>query len=818
MNDLRFAIRQLFKHPAFTLIATLTLALGIGANTAIFSVVDAVLLRTLPFPNPDQLVRIWGTSVRDPNVQETESFPDFYDYSEQSQSFSAMAAYSRAGTVLTGIGEAQELRGVAVNGDFFAVTGVAPMLGRGFTAGEAKVGQPSVVVLGYGLWKRAFGSDPKIVGREVNLAGRSYTVLGVMPSGWRFPIDAEASEFIMPLEPLVASEVPRRGSHFLHLVGRMKPGLSVKQAEAEMKPIAARLAQQYPDTNTDRSVKLVPLLDDVVGDVRPALLILFGAVSFVLLIACANVANLLLARAAARSREIAIRTALGASRAQIVRQLLTESFLLALLGGAGGLLLAVWGVDVLRASGPRNLPRLDDVHINAGVCAFTFALAILSTLVSGLLPALQLSRSDVNESLQQGWKGSSSGVHGMRVRGALIVSQVALSLLLLAGAGLLIKSFYNLRATNPGFEPSRLLVLDQILPRAKYSEEDAQRRFYTQLLPKLAAIPGVESVGGASPLPFSGNDSSSSFAIAGQPDPGPGNRPGASYRTIVPDYFRTMKIPLRSGRDFDQRDNENSARVAIVNEAFVRRFLPNMNPIGQRLLLNRERRHSHGGQADQEADKTDSLEIVGVVGDTKQNELAAETIPEFYEPFAQAPWRRIWLVFRTAPANLAGIDAAVRRIIHEEDADVFVANLQPMQALIGKNIAQPRFNTMLLGIFATLAMVLAAVGIYGVITYNVAQRTKEIGIRMALGAQRRDMLHMVLRQSFSLVGIGLFAGLLSALALTRLMTSLLYGVTAHDLSIYVIVLTVLSGAALLASYFPARRAMNVDPMVALRYE
>jgi putative ABC transport system permease protein len=816
--DLKFALRQLVKSPTFTIIAALTLALGIGANSAIFSVVDMVLLRPLPFPNSEQLVMIWGTSARDPNAQETDSFPDFYDYREQSQSFSAMAAYSRAGTVLSGVGDAQELKGVAVNGDFFAVMGVAPMLGRGFTAEEAKLGQPSVVVLGHGLWKRAFGSDPNVIDRQVNLSGRSCTVLGVMPPGWRFPMDAEVSEFITPFEPLVAAEVARRGSHFLRLIGRMKPGLSVTQAAAEMKPIAARLAEQYPDTNTDRGVKLVPLLEDVVGDVRPALLILFGAVSFVLLIACANVANLLLAGAAGRSREIAIRTALGASRGQIVRQLLTESFLLALIGGAGGLLLASWGVDVLRAFGPRNLPRLQDVHIDAGVCAFTFALAILSTLLFGLLPALQVSRNDVNESLQQGWKDSSSGVHGMRVRGALIVSQVALSLLLLAGAGLLIKSFFNLRRTNPGFEPSRLLVLDQVVPRTKYSEEDAQRRFFTQLLPKLSAIPGVESVGGANPLPFSGNDSSSSFAIAGQPDPGAGNRPDASYLVIMPGYFRTMKIPLRAGRDFDHRDNERSARVAIVNEAFVRRYLPNTNPIGQRLLLNRDRRHSHGGQADHEGDKTDALEIVGVVGDTKQNELAAEVIPEFYEPFAQAPWRRNWIVFRTAAANLAGIDAAVRRIIHEQDADVFVANLRPMQELIGGNIAQPRFNMILLGIFAMVAMVLAAVGIYGVIAYSVAQRTKEIGIRMALGAQRREMLQMVLWQSFSLVGIGLLAGLLSALALTRLMTSLLYGVTAHDLSIYAIVMTVLSSAALLASYFPARRAMHVDPIVALRYE
>jgi putative ABC transport system permease protein len=549
-----------------------------------------------------------------------------------------------------------------------------------------------------------------------------------------------------------------------------------------------------------------PLLEDIVGDVRPALLILLGAVALVLLIACANVANLLLARAAGRGREIGIRTALGASRWLIVRQLLAESFLLALVGGTGGLVLAWWVVDLLGIFGPREVPRLDDVRVNLGVCAFTFSLTILSTLAFGLVPSLQVSRTNVNESLQRGSKGSTGALHGSRTRAFLVVSQVSLSLLLLAGAGLLIKSFFNLRATNPGFEPARLLVLDQALPRTKYSEPDKQRRFFAQLAPKLAALPGVESVGGANPLPFSGNDSNSSFTIAGQPPIAPGNHPDASQLVVVPGYFRTMKIPLRNGRTFDRRDTENSNHVAMINEAFARRYLPNVNPIGQHILL------------DIEIDKSDALEVVGVVADAKQNDLSAAVMPEMYQPLAQAPTRRVWLVLRTASATLTGIDAGVRRVIHDQDPDVFVSNLQPMEMLIGKGLAQPRFNMVLLGVFAAVAMALAAVGIYGVIAYSVAQRTREIGIRMALGAQRADMLRMVLRQSLSVVLIGLMLGLVAAFAATRLLASLLYGVGANDLFTYASVVLLLGATALLASYIPARRAMKVDPMVALRYE
>ncbi|HMJ06622.1 MAG TPA: ABC transporter permease [Chthoniobacterales bacterium] len=805
ITDLKYAWRMLLKTPGFTIIAVLTLALGIGANSAIFSVVETVLLRPLSFPQPNQLVMIWGNTTSEPNLRETDSFPDFFDYRTQSQSFAAMAAYSGAGTVLTGAGEAQELEGVAVGGDFFDVLGARPILGRGFTPEESKAGAPNVVVIGHGLWQRAFASDPKIIGQQVMLAGRPYTLLGVMPADWNFPVGAAQSEFIMPLEPLVAAQVPQRGSHFLRLIGRLKPGITPRQAQSEMEPIAARLRQQYPDTNLGRSLRVIPLLADVVGNVRPALLILFGAVALVLCIACANVANLLLARAAARAREIGIRAALGASRAQLVRQLLVESFLLALLGGAGGLFLAWWGVDILRAFGPADVPRLSEVRINPGVGAFTFGLAVLSTLIFGLVPAWQVARTNVNESLQQGAKGSTGGLQGTRVRAALVISQVALSLLLLAGAGLLIKSFYNLRATDPGFTPSRLLTLDQVIPRTKYSEPDAQRRFFQQLIPKLTALPGVVAVGGASPLPFSDNDSASSFRMASEPDRGPGTHPDSSNLVVAPGYFQSMKIPLRAGRLLDESDSENSRHVAVVNETFVRRFLPHKNPIGERILRDKE-------------EGADALEIVGVVGDAKQTDLGAEVRPEFYQPFAQEPGRRVWLTLRTATDNLAGFDAAIRRLVHEQDADVFVGNLKSMEFLLARNLAQPRFNMMLLGIFAAVALILAAIGIYGVIAYSVAQRTREIGIRMALGAQRGDMVAMVLRQSLSMVAIGLALGLVAAFAATRLLASLLYGVGANDFFTYAAVILLLGTAAFLASYVPARRAMKVDPMIALRYE
>jgi putative ABC transport system permease protein len=551
---------------------------------------------------------------------------------------------------------------------------------------------------------------------------------------------------------------------------------------------------------------MASLHDDVVGNVRPALLVLLGAVALVLCIACANVANLLLARAAARSREIAIRTALGASRSRIVRQLFAESFLLALLGGGAGLLLAGWAVDLLRLFGPHDLPRISEIAVNTTVVFFTFALAILSTLVFGLVPALQLSRPQISAELQQGAKGSSGGLHGVRMRTALVIAQVAISLLLLAGAGLLIKSFFNLRSTKTGFDPARVMTLELVLPKVKYPQPDQQIRAFAQLLPKLAALPGVQSLGGVNPLPFSGNARGSTFTVAGAPPLALGNHPAASHLTTAPGYFATMKIPLLAGRAFDERDTEKSAKVIMVNEAFARKYFRSGNPLSERVTIDRDDPHSP------------ALEVVGVVGNSKHDSLSAEPEPEFYVPFPQEPERRLVIVLRTAAATLTSLDSSVRKTVHEFDKDIFVPALEPMTRLLGTQLAQPRLNMMLLAIFAGVAMTLAAIGLYGVLAYGVAQRTREIGIRMALGAQRGDMLRMILRQSLVLVSIGIFVGIGAALGATRLLRSLLYGVQANDFVTYFLGVVVLGVAALLAAYLPARRAMKVDPMVALRYE
>jgi putative ABC transport system permease protein len=800
ISDFKFAFRQLTKTPGFAVIAVLTLALGIGANSAIFSVIDAVLLRSLPFPKPNELIAAWSKAD---GTKQTDSFPDYVDLRDQSQTIDALTAFTSASAILGNGNQSRELQGIAITSDVFRVLGVQPFLGRAFTRAEDNA-DTHVVVISYDLWQRAFNADRNILGREILFTLRPYTVVGVMPRGFRYPVGRQM-DYMTPLHPLVPKEIANRGGHFLRMVGRLKPGATMRQASAEMAAIASRLEKQFPDTNTGRSAYAISLRDDLVGDVRPALMTVLAAVAFVLLIACANVANLLLARAMARRREIAIRTALGASRARIVRQLLAEGFLLALVGGCAGLLLAWWGVDLLRLFGPRDVPRLDEISINAVVVIFAFAAAVVSTLLFAIAPALQVSRPNVSESLQEGSRGAI-GPESQRLRALLVVSQVALSMLLLAGAGLLIKSFSNLLATDPGFEPSRAVSATIALPRIRYSEAPKQRQLFEQLFPKLASIPGVEYAGGAFPLAFTGNDRDSSFWIEGRPDPGLGNHPDASHLIVESDYFHAMRIPLLRGRKFEVRDNPSGAPVALINDAFARKFFPDENPIGKTLRI------------DTAEGKPDVREIVGVVGSTRHESLAIAPIPEMYAPAAQDPTRRLDLVLRISSANLSGVDNAVRAAIHQIDPDVYVPRLQPLHELIDHTLSQPRFNTALLGCFAAVAMILAAIGIYGVIAYNVAQRTREIGIRMALGAQRPDMLRMILRQSFSMVSIGLGAGLAAALVLTRLMNSQLYGVSANDFSIYAIVLCVLSAAALAASYLPARRAMNVDPMVALRYE
>ena len=809
LSDLKYAVRMLAKAPAFTVIAVVTLALGIGANSAIFSVVDPVLLRPLPFRNPDQIVMVWGRYANDSGQVRgnVHSFPDYVDFRDQSQSFAGLAAYTRTGGTLAQAEDAQAIQGVAVTSEIFDVLGVPPLLGRGFTQEEAKDQGARVLVLTYPLWKRAFGGDPRVLGQQITVSARSYTVIGVMPAGWKFPIEDKQIDYVVPLQFLGPSTLNDRGAHFLRVVGRLKPGVRMRQAEAELSAITGRLAKQYPDTNMNlTSAAVVTLHSDVVGDVRSALLILLGAVALVLLIACANVANLLLARAASRNREIAIRTALGASRLRVVRQLLCESLLLALMGGVAGLLIAWWGVDLLGAAGPQGLPHIAQIRVNFGVCLFTFALAIGSTLLFGLIPALQVSRPNVNESLQQGAKGTTGGLHTNRLRAFLVVSQVSLSLLLLAGAGLLIKSFFNLRATNPGFDPVGLMTMQLTLPRVRYPELDQQIRTHDAIMEKLLTIPGVESAGGANPLPLGGNINNLSLMVSGAPPLPRGNHPDAGYLIVKPDYFQAMKISLLQGRAFTRADRKDSPLVVMINEAFVRKFFADRNPVGQQVMIDR-------GEG-----KAPPCEVVGVVGNSRHDTLAAPPGPEMYVPFPQDPTRSLDIVLRVPSTNLVGLQADVKRAVHEIDKDLFVPKLEPMTTFLSTQLAQPRFNMLLLTVFAGVAVMLAAIGIYGVIAYSVTQRTREIGIRMALGAQRTQMMSMVLRQSLSLVVAGIVLGILVALGTTRLLTSLLYGVGANDVTTYLAVIGMLGGAAFLASYLPARRAMKVDPMVALRYE
>jgi putative ABC transport system permease protein len=806
MNDLKFALRMLVKAPGFSAIAILTLALGIGANSAIFSVINAVLLQPLPFPKPNQLVAVWSRVANDNLEKETESIPDYLNLRDQSQTLSALAAFTRSGAVLNGTEESRQMYGVAVTSDIFPVLGVSPARGRVYTREDDNVHARVVVLTDY-AWKTYFNSDPNIVGKQVNLSWRLSTVLGVMPPGFQFPVEGRRSEYLEPLHPVVPEEVNNRNSHFVSMVGRMKPGVTVHQCEAEMRTIAARLERQYPNSNSGRSERVYPLRDDIIGDVRRALITILAAVAFVLLIACANVANLLLARATARQREIAIRTALGASRARIVCQLLGEGLLLSIVGAVGGLLIAWWGIDLLRGFVPQHVPRIGAVAINAPVFCFAFIAAIFSTLVFALVPALHVTRPNVSESLQEGNHGAV-GPESHHLRRLLVIAQVALSLLLLAGAGLLIKTFANLRATKPGFDPEHALVAQLILPKAKYPESEKRRQFFEGILPKLAVLPGVQAVGAAFPMPFSGNDSTSAFSIVGQPPRLAGQELEASHLIVTPDYFRAMGTPLLRGRVFNAGDTKNSPPVVIVNDVLAQRFFPGGNAIGQQIVL------SHGENDGPSRPK----EIVGIVGGSRHESLAIQPLSEFYVPAAQDPQRRMDVVIRTAASASVGLQTSLRNIVHEFDKDLFVPTLEPLEKHIGVTLAQPRFNMMLLGTFAGVAVILAAIGIYGVIAYSVAQRTKEIGIRMALGAQKIDMLSLILRQSLVVVGTGLVVGLISSLVTTRLMASLLFGVSANDFMTYAIVVAVLAIAALIASYLPARRAMNVDPMEALRYE
>ena len=811
LQDLRYAARVLTKSPGFTSAAVLTLAHGIGANTAIFSVVNAVLLRPLPYAAADRLLVPMGEK-NSPDAHTNVSHPDFVDWRDQTQTLEQVAAYTRSSMLLRlDAAEPELIYGANVSADLFPLLRIQPALGRAFTRAEDQPTSEPVILISYGVWRRRFNSDPNIIGQQLKGggAGVGATIVGVLPEGFRFPVQASRTDFVRPLAPALGEWAHRRGAYSLRVLARLKQGVTAQQAETEMRAIGQRLEQQYPDEGFRLGSRFVSLYEAVVGDVRTSLLVLLGAVSLVLLIACANVANLLLARAAARHREMAIRAALGASRWRVARQLLTESLLLSLAGGGLGLLLSLWGLDLLVADSALNLPRLRDVSLDTNVLAFTSGVSVLTGIIFGLAPAILAVRVDLSEALKEGGRGSTAGAARSRVRGMLVVSEVALSLVLLVGAGLLVKSFARLRGVNPGFDARNVLTTGLSLSKVKYPEAEQRRELFAQLVERLRAVPGVESAAVVYPLPFSGTTTSNTFLIDGRPVPAPDEKPAANYRAISPDYFRVLHIGLLSGRGFTEQDRPTAPPVVIVNETLARRFFGGQSPLGQRIAIER---------ASGQAAVQDMREIVGVVSDVRHAGLDEEAGAEVYVPFTQAPEGYMDVVVRTTAANPAGMGASLRDVITAADREQYVPGVQTMTELIAESVAARRINALLTALFAGVALLLASIGIFGVMAYTVAQRRHEIGVRMALGAQPGDVLRLVLGQGMRLVLLGVAVGLAAALALTRVLAGMLYGVTPTDPATFAAVALLLTLVALAACYIPARRATKVDPLIALRHE
>ena len=797
IKDLRYGIRSFLKRPGFLVIAVSTLALGIGATTAMFTVVNSVLLRPLQFPEPDRIVIFEGVNPRQGITESNMSIPDVADWQKQSQSFEQIAAFVGGGIFISTGDEVERVRATAVSPEFFPLFRTNPISGRTLQADDMQEGREAAVVISHSLWQGRFGGTADVVGRKITLNGKPANVVGIMPAGFTYPWDSEVRT-PMPLQP--AKEA--RENRFVSVVTRLKPGVSLMQAQTEMDTINQRLAQNYVETNTGWSVRLTELRESLVGELRTSLLILLGAVAFVLVIACANVANLLLARAAYRQKEIALRTALGASRLRVVRQLLTESVLLSVVSGVLGLALSLWFVKLLLAITPANTPRLSEIGIDLRVFAFTFAVTILAGILFGLFPALQTSRPNLNETLKDsGQRGGQTGGHN-RAGSLLIVSEIALSFILLAGAGLLIKSFLHLREINPGFNPDNVLTMRLTLPPGKYAQGEPRAQIYKQLIDSVKGTPGVQSAGVTLSLPLGGDTFNVGRGVIREGRPMTADeQTNAQYLPVTPDYFQTLQVPLKAGRLFTDLDTLQSPKVTIVNETMARALWPNENPIGRRFIIWRDEKFPR--------------EVVGVVGDTKSS-LDKEAGQQMYVPYAQDPtWGSLSLVVRTV-SQPAAIVGSVREAIRAVDRGVPNYNLKTMNDVVSTSAAPRRIPMLLLSVFAGVAMLLAMLGIYGVTSYYVTQRTHEIGVRMALGAQVVDVLKLVLRHAMLLAVIGIGIGVAGAFAVTRYLTSMLFGVKPIDTITFAAVAVVLAVVVFVACLVPARRAAKIDPLEALR--